>query len=201
MLSLRRVVKVRCPSSDTGTPVSSPAGGTPRRLTKLPPATGGPMAGRIDDYDDPTAPAANSMVPSVNVVVENDAGQLLLIRRSDIDNWAVPAARSTWASQCRRPPSEKPSRRPVSTSRSPASSASTPTRDASSSAPATAKPGKSSRSCSPHASSPANQPPAAKAQRCSESPLTVGRPHHRHLDQATHQPLPRASLNPLLRLI
>ena len=30
------------------------------------------------------------MVPSVNVVVTNDQGQILLIRRSDNDNWAVP---------------------------------------------------------------------------------------------------------------
>jgi 8-oxo-dGTP pyrophosphatase MutT (NUDIX family) len=29
-------------------------------------------------------------VPSVNVVVVNDAGQLLLIRRTDNGNWAVP---------------------------------------------------------------------------------------------------------------
>lgn len=48
------------------------------------------MPRRIDYYDDPTAPAANSMVPSVNVVVENDSGQILMIRRSDNDNWAVP---------------------------------------------------------------------------------------------------------------
>lgn len=48
------------------------------------------MARRIDYYDDPNAPAVNSLVPSVNVVVVNDAGQLLLIRRSDNDNWAVP---------------------------------------------------------------------------------------------------------------
>jgi ADP-ribose pyrophosphatase YjhB (NUDIX family) len=48
------------------------------------------MTGRIDFYDDPDAPAANSIVPSVNVVVTNDAGDLLLIRRSDNDNWAVP---------------------------------------------------------------------------------------------------------------
>jgi ADP-ribose pyrophosphatase YjhB (NUDIX family) len=41
-------------------------------------------------YDDPDAPAATSIVPSVNVVVTNDAGELLLIRRSDNDNWAVP---------------------------------------------------------------------------------------------------------------
>ena len=48
------------------------------------------MATRIDYYDDPAAPKANSMVPSVNVVVVNDQDQILLIRRSDNDNWAVP---------------------------------------------------------------------------------------------------------------
>jgi ADP-ribose pyrophosphatase YjhB (NUDIX family) len=45
---------------------------------------------RIDYYDDPAAPEANSLVPSVNVVVVNDAGDVLMIRRSDNDNWAVP---------------------------------------------------------------------------------------------------------------
>jgi len=48
------------------------------------------VARRIDFYDDPTAPAANSMVPSVNVVVTNDDGEVLLIRRTDNQNWAVP---------------------------------------------------------------------------------------------------------------
>jgi ADP-ribose pyrophosphatase YjhB (NUDIX family) len=48
------------------------------------------MARRIDYYDDPDAPAANSLVPSVNVVVTNDAGQILMIKRSDNDNWAIP---------------------------------------------------------------------------------------------------------------
>jgi ADP-ribose pyrophosphatase YjhB (NUDIX family) len=45
---------------------------------------------RIDYYDDPEAPKANSLVPSVNVVVVNDAGDILMIRRSDNENWAVP---------------------------------------------------------------------------------------------------------------
>jgi 8-oxo-dGTP pyrophosphatase MutT (NUDIX family) len=45
---------------------------------------------RIDYYDDPAAPKANSMVPSVNVVVANDAGEILMIQRSDNGNWAVP---------------------------------------------------------------------------------------------------------------
>ncbi|MFA1539402.1 NUDIX domain-containing protein [Actinomadura monticuli] len=48
------------------------------------------MGRRIDYYDDPNAPAANSIVPSVNVVVENDKGEILMIRRTDNDNWAVP---------------------------------------------------------------------------------------------------------------
>jgi 8-oxo-dGTP pyrophosphatase MutT (NUDIX family) len=45
---------------------------------------------RIDFYDDPEAPAANSLVPSVNVIVVNDEGSILLIRRTDNGNWAVP---------------------------------------------------------------------------------------------------------------
>jgi ADP-ribose pyrophosphatase YjhB (NUDIX family) len=45
---------------------------------------------RIDYYNDPDAPKANSLVPSVNVVVVNDAGEILMIRRTDNDNWAVP---------------------------------------------------------------------------------------------------------------
>jgi ADP-ribose pyrophosphatase YjhB (NUDIX family) len=48
------------------------------------------VARRIDFYDDPAAPTANSLVPSVNVVVTNAAGGVLLIRRSDNQNWAVP---------------------------------------------------------------------------------------------------------------
>jgi ADP-ribose pyrophosphatase YjhB (NUDIX family) len=48
------------------------------------------LSRRIDYHDDPNAPKANSMVPSVNVVVANDADEILLIRRSDNDNWALP---------------------------------------------------------------------------------------------------------------
>ena len=48
------------------------------------------MGQRIDYLDDPNAPKANSIVPSVNVVVTDDAGRLLLIRRSDNGNWALP---------------------------------------------------------------------------------------------------------------
>ena len=50
----------------------------------------GEVARRIDFYDDPDAPAANSLVPSANVIVVDDAGALLLIHRTDNDNWALP---------------------------------------------------------------------------------------------------------------
>ncbi|MEU9869797.1 NUDIX domain-containing protein [Actinomadura sp. NPDC048021] len=48
------------------------------------------MGRRIDYYDDPQAPSANSLVPAVNIVVENDRGEILMIRRTDNDNWALP---------------------------------------------------------------------------------------------------------------
>ena len=41
---------------------------------------------RIDYYDAPEAPKANGLVPSVNVVVVNDAGEILMIRRMDSGN-------------------------------------------------------------------------------------------------------------------
>jgi ADP-ribose pyrophosphatase YjhB (NUDIX family) len=48
------------------------------------------MGRRIDFYDDSEAPRATSLVPSANVVVTNEDGDILLIRRSDNDNWALP---------------------------------------------------------------------------------------------------------------
>jgi 8-oxo-dGTP pyrophosphatase MutT (NUDIX family) len=48
------------------------------------------MPERIDYLDDPEAPQANSLVPSANVIVVNDRGEILMIRRTDNDNWAVP---------------------------------------------------------------------------------------------------------------
>jgi 8-oxo-dGTP pyrophosphatase MutT (NUDIX family) len=48
------------------------------------------MGRRVDYYDDPAAPTVNSLVPSVNVVVASEAGEVLLIRRSDNGNWALP---------------------------------------------------------------------------------------------------------------
>jgi ADP-ribose pyrophosphatase YjhB (NUDIX family) len=48
------------------------------------------MARRIDYYDDPAAPKANSIVPSANVIVTDESGRILVIRRTDNGNWAVP---------------------------------------------------------------------------------------------------------------
>lgn len=43
-----------------------------------------------DYYDDPNAPAANSLAVAVAAVVRNDAGAVLLIERSDNGLWALP---------------------------------------------------------------------------------------------------------------
>jgi ADP-ribose pyrophosphatase YjhB (NUDIX family) len=48
------------------------------------------MGERIDYLDDPAAPKANSVVPSANVLVINNQGEILMIRRTDNGNWAVP---------------------------------------------------------------------------------------------------------------
>lgn len=48
------------------------------------------MPTRIDYFDDSSAPEANSIVPSANTIVTDDDGHILMIRRSDNDNWAVP---------------------------------------------------------------------------------------------------------------
>ncbi|GAB3698593.1 NUDIX hydrolase [Nocardiopsis oceani] len=48
------------------------------------------MGRRIDYLDDPAAPEPNSLVPSANAAVFDGSGRLLLIRRSDNGNWAMP---------------------------------------------------------------------------------------------------------------
>jgi 8-oxo-dGTP pyrophosphatase MutT (NUDIX family) len=48
------------------------------------------MPSRIDYFNDPNAPAATSRVPSVSVIVTDSADWILMIRRTDNGNWAVP---------------------------------------------------------------------------------------------------------------
>lgn len=46
--------------------------------------------GRTEHYGDPSAPKPNSLVPAGNMLVVNDAGELLLQRRRDTGQWALP---------------------------------------------------------------------------------------------------------------
>ena len=48
------------------------------------------MGRRIDYIDDPNAPEANSVVPSVVGIVRDDRGRVLLIHKTDNDLWALP---------------------------------------------------------------------------------------------------------------
>ena len=45
---------------------------------------------RRDYFNDPNAPRANSVVPSVTVIVTNEAGEMLLVHKTDNDLWALP---------------------------------------------------------------------------------------------------------------
>ncbi|MPZ60915.1 MAG: NUDIX domain-containing protein [Propionibacteriales bacterium] len=49
--------------------------------------------GRVDYYDDPAAPAPNSLVPAASAIVVDEAGRILLHRRRDNEMWALPGGR------------------------------------------------------------------------------------------------------------
>ena len=46
--------------------------------------------GRVDYFHDPAAPAANSLVVGTSAVVTDGEGRILLHRRADSGNWALP---------------------------------------------------------------------------------------------------------------
>jgi 8-oxo-dGTP pyrophosphatase MutT (NUDIX family) len=46
--------------------------------------------GRKEHYNDPDAPAPNTLVPASNMLVVNDEDQILLQRRRDTGQWALP---------------------------------------------------------------------------------------------------------------
>jgi len=48
------------------------------------------MPRRVEYFDDPNAPRANSLVVAVTAVVVNDHGELLLQKRTDNDLWGLP---------------------------------------------------------------------------------------------------------------
>ncbi len=45
---------------------------------------------RIDHYNDPDAPRANSIVPAASAVVVDQDGRVLLHRRTDNELWSIP---------------------------------------------------------------------------------------------------------------
>lgn len=46
--------------------------------------------GRTEYYYDPAAPKANTLIPASNLLVVNDEGEILLQRRRDTGQWALP---------------------------------------------------------------------------------------------------------------
>ena len=48
------------------------------------------MSKRVDYYNDPAAPSANSLVVGSSAVVMDGEGRILLQRRRDSGNWALP---------------------------------------------------------------------------------------------------------------
>ncbi|MGI8575303.1 MAG: NUDIX domain-containing protein [Egibacteraceae bacterium] len=47
--------------------------------------------GRVDYYQDENAPQANSLVPGASAIVTDDQGRVLLHKRADNENWALPS--------------------------------------------------------------------------------------------------------------
>jgi ADP-ribose pyrophosphatase YjhB (NUDIX family) len=48
------------------------------------------MPGRVEFFDDPNAPRANSLVVAVTAIVTNDAGELVMQKRTDNELWGLP---------------------------------------------------------------------------------------------------------------
>jgi ADP-ribose pyrophosphatase YjhB (NUDIX family) len=59
--------------------------------------------GRTEYYYDPAAPTPNSLVPASNLLIINESGQVLLIKRSDTGQWAIPGGKQEFgesAAEC-----------------------------------------------------------------------------------------------------
>jgi 8-oxo-dGTP pyrophosphatase MutT (NUDIX family) len=46
--------------------------------------------GRVEFYNDPEAPEPNTLIPACNLLVVDEAGRILLQRRRDTGQWALP---------------------------------------------------------------------------------------------------------------
>jgi 8-oxo-dGTP pyrophosphatase MutT (NUDIX family) len=56
--------------------------------------------GRVEYYNDPKAPKPNSRVPASGILAVNDAGEILLQRRRDTGQWAIPMGKQEFAESC-----------------------------------------------------------------------------------------------------
>ncbi|HJT56002.1 MAG TPA: NUDIX domain-containing protein [Ktedonobacteraceae bacterium] len=45
---------------------------------------------RIDHFNDPNAPRANTLIPAASAIIANEHGEILLHQRSDNNFWALP---------------------------------------------------------------------------------------------------------------
>ena len=46
--------------------------------------------GRVEYWNDPAAPKPNSLVPACGILAVDDLGRVLLQRRRDTGQWAIP---------------------------------------------------------------------------------------------------------------
>jgi NUDIX domain len=51
---------------------------------------GTPLMGRTEYYSDPDVPSANTLIPASNLLVVDEDGAILLQRRPDTGQWALP---------------------------------------------------------------------------------------------------------------
>lgn len=56
--------------------------------------------GRTEYYNDPKAPKANTLIPANNLLVIDDSGAILLQRRRDTGQWALPGGRAGHRRDC-----------------------------------------------------------------------------------------------------
>jgi 8-oxo-dGTP pyrophosphatase MutT (NUDIX family) len=73
--------------------------------------------GRTEYLNDPAAPKPNSLVPAAGVLAVDDARRVLLQRRRDTGQWAIPMGKQELGETSLSARSGRPPRRPASPSR------------------------------------------------------------------------------------
>ena len=68
---------------------------------------------RIEHFNDPDAPPANRLVPAASAIVVDQAGRILLHRRTDNELWSIPGGGTEVGSASPAPWSAKSGRRPA----------------------------------------------------------------------------------------